>query len=537
MGRVRYSSRAAVQRPYRSMIIIAWLRCEALGGFARPSSARISTGFHHRLASYIHNCANSMNTKARKVQGNRHPRNTGEFVFSGGRGVDERFFRRAFAEPCATEVVPSSPSMLAWTASPSPFRRCTLNAASISPRRSAFARCPLRPLGRKALRARLHASLEPPRDTAATSSHEFTHHVTEKANDWSGSGTWLQSYIEQGPLAAAIPPQYAPSRSLSRWQAWGSYLFKELGLDGTLERDQNRIFRFYLPVFAWSLHVVNRLQRDERRKQHGVIIGLQCPQGGGKTTLTAALQKLFDLEQRRCVSLSIDDFYLTRREQEALARAFPENPLLGSRGNPGTHDISLALQVLNEVVAAPYPGEHAEVAVPRYDKSAFQGLGDRAPPEQWPLVSRPVDVVFLEGWCLGFRPLALHERPATMDPITLRHLMQVDRFLAEDFSRLYPLLDAFIVIALDGPKLSESLRIVYQWRLEAEQQMRAAGRPAMTDEQVYAFVDKFMPAYKAYLGDLYGGPPLTGNLSRELRVGIDETRSPTRLNPHSELVP
>jgi D-glycerate 3-kinase len=315
----------------------------------------------------------------------------------------------------------------------------------------------------------------------------------------------------------------------ARWRAWGQFLFKELTLDAAQETNQVRVYHLYLPIFAWCLDIVHRLQRDARRKHHGVIIGMQCPQGGGKTTLTTALQRLFALENRQCVSLSIDDFYLTRREQEALAKAFPENPLLESRGNPGTHDITLALQTLDRLVTAPGTEDQSSLAVPRYDKSAFQGRGDRAPPEQWHCYQRPVDVVFLEGWCLGFRPLEFHHRPAEMDPALLRNLIQVDRFLAQDFCRLYPLLDAFIVIALDGSSLKEALQTVYQWRLQAEQQMRAAGRPAMTDEQVYAFVDKFMPAYQAYLSDLYESPPLTGDASRELRVGIDGTRAPTRL--------
>ena len=41
----------------------------------------------------------------------------------------------------------------------------------------------------------------------------------------------------------------------------------------------------------------------------------------------------------------------------------------------------------------------------RYDKSAFGGLGDRADPAAWPVAAPPVDIVLLEGWMLGFRPV------------------------------------------------------------------------------------------------------------------------------------
>lgn len=45
--------------------------------------------------------------------------------------------------------------------------------------------------------------------------------------------------------------------------------------------------------------------------------------------------------------------------------------------------------------------------VPQYDKSLHKGRGDRAPFGRWLTATGPVDVVILEGWMLGFTPLAL----------------------------------------------------------------------------------------------------------------------------------
>lgn len=50
-------------------------------------------------------------------------------------------------------------------------------------------------------------------------------------------------------------------------------------------------------------------------------------------------------------------------------------------------------------------GSEAFVRVPRYDKSARGGRGDRAPEAEWSVVSKPPDVVLLEGWMLGFEVL------------------------------------------------------------------------------------------------------------------------------------
>lgn len=43
-----------------------------------------------------------------------------------------------------------------------------------------------------------------------------------------------------------------------------------------------------------------------------------------------------------------------------------------SRGNPGTHDVQLGSKTLKALK------ESEEVWLPRYDKSAHQGLGDQA---------------------------------------------------------------------------------------------------------------------------------------------------------------
>lgn len=55
--------------------------------------------------------------------------------------------------------------------------------------------------------------------------------------------------------------------------------------------------------------------------------------GCGKTTMTSYIQLLFESEGRSCLSLSLDDFYLTGLEQDTIAAANPANPLLQCRGN------------------------------------------------------------------------------------------------------------------------------------------------------------------------------------------------------------
>lgn len=157
--------------------------------------------------------------------------------------------------------------------------------------------------------------------------------------------------------------------------------------------------------------------------------------------------------------------------------------------------------------------------VPRYDKSLRQGRGDRSLIDQWTSINcniinlqntfkslimnydiflvGPVQVILFEGWMLGFqslRPSILKTQEVNQD------IMQINQFLQE-YQSLHHIFDCWMVLAV------QDVSIVYQWRLQAEQQMRALGKPSLSDEQVQDFVARFMPAYQCYLPALYAEGP------------------------------
>lgn len=101
------------------------------------------------------------------------------------------------------------------------------------------------------------------------------------------------------------------------------------------------------------------------------------------------------------------------------------NKLLTHRGNALTHDLDLGratLSALRHATAA-----HARVELPRYDKSAFSGRGDRFPRAQWRVIEGAVDVVLFEGWMLGFRAVADEDRVVAVD----KDLVPINRALQE----------------------------------------------------------------------------------------------------------
>lgn len=282
-----------------------------------------------------------------------------------------------------------------------------------------------------------------------------------------------------------------------------------------------RVYEYYLPVYQ---EVIARL-RTHRTAQGGgakakpMVVAVSAPQGCGKTTLTRNIVHLVQTTPKKfldadsvgdtgfvkAATLSMDDCYLTNEEQTALGAANPDNVLLRYRGNAGTHDLAFGTRALDNLININTSGQ-STVSVPRYDKLAMGGRGDRKPESEWDVVSAPLDVILLEGWMLGFEPID-DESAGRIDP----NLVQVNNYLRNYKAALWGTdrVDWWIIFKVKEPKW------VYKWRLEAE---RKAGG-GLSDTEVQDFVDRFMPAYDAYLPALYENPP-----PESLIVVVDEYR-------------
>lgn len=220
--------------------------------------------------------------------------------------------------------------------------------------------------------------------------------------------------------------------------------------------------------------------------------------------------------------MSIDDFYLRHRDQLELAADHPDNALVQVRGEPGTHDVGL----LREVFGLLCRGE--PVLIPQYDKGAFAGLGDRLPQEQWIPVNQEgqakVQVVLLEGWCVGFRSIAPEAIEAKWrgQSRTLHLHKLEDLVFINDQLRGYDvvtdLFDAFIHID------AEDTEYVYDWRLQQEHQLIRERGTGMTNEQVVKFVDAYYPAYELFSDGVRKGIlPHRPGCQLRLVVGKDRT--------------
>jgi D-glycerate 3-kinase len=229
----------------------------------------------------------------------------------------------------------------------------------------------------------------------------------------------------------------------------------------------------------------------------------------------------------------LDDFYKTHDELVAQRDRDPNNKLYRTRGQPGTHDEQLAREFFSDLKK--YNGR-GSVKIPSFDKSKYNGEGDRAPQSEWTTILQKPDVVVFEGWCVGFQPVPqsfIEERYtlAKAGKLTvntpanhqLPHLFEVN----ENLERYC---DAFM-----GPKQfdffihidTDDLRNVYIWRLQQEHKMIEAKGSGMSDEQVRAFIDGYMPSYEIYLERLREG--LFDDRGRMVRVVLNRERGVERI--------
>lgn len=247
------------------------------------------------------------------------------------------------------------------------------------------------------------------------------------------------------------------------------------------------LYEVYLNVAAWL-----ELAFASGAGAAAPVIGINGPQGSGKSTAAAFLKSILERRFGRSVCvLSVDDIYLGSDRRGRLAREV--HPLLATRGVPGTHDTRLGERLIGRLQKARHG---STTTIPRFDKAADEPY----PEAQWDRFDGRPDFILFEGWCVG----ALPEPPDRLEQPVNRLERQedadgvwrtwVNRRLRE-YQSLFQVIDRLIM--LKAPSFEQ----VYQWRLLQERKLaesnRHAGRsqerpPAIMDEvQLRRFVMHF----------------------------------------------
>ncbi|MGI9205945.1 MAG: phosphoribulokinase [Woeseiaceae bacterium] len=233
---------------------------------------------------------------------------------------------------------------------------------------------------------------------------------------------------------------------------------------------------FYLPL----VNKLSLLHSDARP----LLLGINGAQGTGKSTLAEflqlATQHLFGWQT---AVLSIDDFYLTRAERQKLGRDV--HPLFETRGVPGTHDTAMLKTYMHrlERLAA---GE--TLLLPKFDKAS----DDRAPQTQWNRVEGPLDLIVLEGWCVGSEaqaPDALRVPVNTLERVedpTAIWRTTANEYLATTYKAIFSRLDALVFL------VAPSFDAIHRWRLEQEQKLTepsaTSAAAIMNEDQLRRFI-------------------------------------------------
>ena len=213
----------------------------------------------------------------------------------------------------------------------------------------------------------------------------------------------------------------------------------------------------------WYAGVTRSLAQRAKTADMPPLVGFSGCQGSGKSTLGALMAKVMrEAYGVSAVVLSLDDFYLTKAARAALAESI--HPLFATRGVPGTHDLAL----LSDTIAAlRQPGAEGAVPVPAFDKA----LDDRTEMVHWRQVSAPVQLIILEGWCVGLLPQSESELEVPINPMeakkdpSLVWRTEVNRQLATEYADVFGHLDALLL--LQAP----SFDAVFEWRWQQEQRL------------------------------------------------------------------
>ncbi|NEO25780.1 MAG: glycerate kinase [Kamptonema sp. SIO4C4] len=259
------------------------------------------------------------------------------------------------------------------------------------------------------------------------------------------------------------------------------------------------LWNFWLPFAMDLIEVREKLQRP-------LVQGILGGQGTGKTTLAKAVQLILAQLDYSSVALSLDDLYKSYIERQQIQRF---DPRIVWRGPPGTHDVEIGIDLLDKLRQAT---RTKPVVIPRFDKSAWQGAGDKAEPE----IIDPVDIIMFEGWFVGVRPVpddnVFEHAP---DPIRTEEDRQFARDMNErlmDYVPLWHRLDRLVVLNPVDYRLSK------QWRKDAEQKMREQKQAGMSDVEIEEFVDYF---WKALHPELFITPLVTNPILTDLVVEVE----------------
>ena len=216
-----------------------------------------------------------------------------------------------------------------------------------------------------------------------------------------------------------------------------------------------KINMFFEPIIV---ELTSRILQRVESLGKSILVGLAGSQGSGKSTLAKELCTHIENEGITCIILSLDDFYLTKIERQALASRV--HPLFAKRGVPGTHDMLLLESIISSIL---YETGTRSIKWPKFDKA----LDDRRTDQENEVLLRDSSsrlVILLEGWCVGCThlrdidaPVNQLEREEDPEGVWRRH---IDLCIRSGYEPLWGNLDYRVFIQVPDTKC------IRKWRMQ-----------------------------------------------------------------------
>ncbi len=257
--------------------------------------------------------------------------------------------------------------------------------------------------------------------------------------------------------------------------------------------NKDKMLKFFLiPVCFWISKKVNN------KKPY--LVGLAGGQGTGKTTISSILEiilrKYFKLN---VFKISIDDFYLTRKERFNLSKKV--HPLLMTRGVPGTHDIKIMLDFFRKSKTKKFKS----FKLPKFNKA----VDDRCKKNQWYTIKKKPDVIIFEGWCVGAKAEKNSTIKKSINSLEKAKDAQliwrnyVNKQLKTKYKKLYDQLDCLVYLK------AKNFSLLQKWRLIQEKKLWLKNKNKKTKNKIMSKGDviNFMQTYQRVTQNMFKFAP------------------------------
>ena len=215
------------------------------------------------------------------------------------------------------------------------------------------------------------------------------------------------------------------------------------------------------------------------------IIGFSGGQGSGKSSITFLLNHILNkYTPFKSLVLSIDDYYLSIKEREILAKEV--HPLCLTRGVPGTHNITKLIETISTLSNN---SSNSAIPIPSFSKLS----DDYFPKNNWRVYRYKPDIIFVEGWCIGASPIGdedwlppLNYLEKEFDPKAIWGKWS-NEMLRMEYQKLFKVIDLLIMIRL--PSMSDVFKS--RWKQELTLKKLNSNKDTLSRNKVNEFVMHF----------------------------------------------